>query len=57
MGAGFMLPSVVFYHLAMTVIDYLTFSRRQAVNQTVKSDSKRWFQGHIITFDYRGGNK
>lgn len=34
-GPGLMLPSAVFYHLAMTAIDYLTFSWREAVNQTV----------------------
>lgn len=39
-----MLPSVVFYHLAMTVIDYLTFSRRQAVNQTVNQTAKDGFR-------------
>jgi len=35
MGAVFLLPSAVFSHLDMAVIDYLTFNRRQAINQTV----------------------
>lgn len=35
MGAVFLLSSAVFSHLDMAVIDYLTFNRMQAINQTV----------------------
>jgi len=43
MGAGFMLPSIVFYHLAMTARDYLTFNNRQGVNQTVSQIARDGF--------------
>lgn len=38
-----MLPSVVFCHLAMTAMDYLTFNRRQAVNQSVNQITRDGF--------------
>lgn len=39
-----MLPSVVLYHLAMTAIDYLTFNRTRAVNQTVNQIAGDYFR-------------